>query len=230
MDVLKSLWADARPWLLGLLFGWVLGACLCSCSTARRLLPPPANHAAEAELPMSLGVPVDSLIPQKPTPEVVQKSPGLGIFSRKKPHSSMGGQIKAGAETHTNATYLPRKCKGCTFNTVLGNQTNAAKKAQAATGTGAALTVAGKKAGPIIKADSAASVQVASSKAGPAQAGHDNTATTVAKRGLLAGLLHWLPWGLGIAAVGAAAWFGLPVVWPLLLAAFRRKKSTDTTA
>jgi hypothetical protein len=43
---------------------------------------------------------------------------------------------------------LPRKCKGCTFNVVAGNQTVAGKKAQAAAGDGATASVVGKKAGP----------------------------------------------------------------------------------
>jgi hypothetical protein len=56
-----------------------------------------------------------------------------------------------------NAMQVPRKCKGCTFNVVSGNQTTADKKAQVL-GEGASNTVAGKKSGPIIKADSGAKV------------------------------------------------------------------------
>ncbi|MFD1874279.1 LPXTG cell wall anchor domain-containing protein [Hymenobacter bucti] len=52
------------------------------------------------------------------------------------------------------APNIPRKCKGCTFNVVAGNQTNqqTGKKSTAALGGGATATVIEKKAGPTIVA------------------------------------------------------------------------------
>jgi len=46
---------------------------------------------------------------------------------------------------------VPRKCKGCTFNLVAGNQTNAVvgKKATAAVGDGASATAVAKASAPV---------------------------------------------------------------------------------
>lgn len=66
---------------------------------------------------------------------------------------------------------MPRKCKGCTFNVVNGDQHNqqVGKKGQAL-GAGASNTQTGKKSGDIIKADSGS---IVSKVAGPG-----NTQTT----------------------------------------------------
>jgi hypothetical protein len=74
------------------------------------------------------------------------------------------------------ASELPRKCKGCTFNVVAGNQTNqhVAKNGQLL-GDGASNTQTGKKSGAVIKADSGATVYNAETKKGQAAAGQGIT-------------------------------------------------------
>jgi hypothetical protein len=126
--------------------------------------PPPATYLVPAKdsadaaqyeaMPDSLPFVKVPQNPQKPTQNYEVEGGKKGFLARlflpgvpKKP-------VSAGV---ANATQVPRKCKGCTFNVVAGNQTNAAKKAQAL-GDGASNTQTGKKSGDIIKADSGANV------------------------------------------------------------------------
>jgi hypothetical protein len=129
--------------------------------------PPPAQYrvpaadSAEATkyeaMPDSLPFVKVPQAAQKPTQTYEVEGGKKGFLARlfwpgvpKKP-------VSAGVAKHPNATQVPRKCKGCTFNVVAGNQTNAAKKAQVL-GDGASNTQTGKKSGDIIKADSGAIV------------------------------------------------------------------------
>jgi hypothetical protein len=123
---------------------------------------------------------------------------------------------------------VPRKCKGCTFNLVAGNQTVAGKKAQVAAGDGAAVVVAAKKAGPVILADSAAQVQLAIAKKGQAAAGDGiHQQQEEVKPG---------PWPAIIGGVGIVGGIGL-VYWLVagggtlwLAGLFRRKNATPNEA
>ena len=127
---------------------------------------------------------------------------------------------------------VPKKCKGCSFYAIAGDATVAGKKAQVAAGEGAALTITGKKSGPVITADSGA--HVATSGQGIAQAGHDNKASMPAaapKKTFLEsigdGIGRWL---IPIACV-AGAGVVLVHMWPSLVGWWAsRKKSTDNQA
>jgi hypothetical protein len=107
--------------------------------------------------------------PQKPT----EKRRLFGLLPPKKAATAAPGAIL----TAQNAAQLPRKCKGCTFNVVAGNQDNqhVAKNGQLL-GAGASNTQTGKKSGDIIKADSGAIVNKVGG-AGNAQTtrGNNNT-------------------------------------------------------
>lgn len=121
---------------------------------------------------------------------------------------------------------VPRKCKGCTFNLVTGNQTNSTvgKKATAATAEGAVASVVGKKAGPAIVASD--SVQQ-NAVGGPgnilATNGNNNTPTLSAPvqqppdwRAMLA-----KPGGYALASIGTLLVVGGSI---FLIAAYRRRK------
>jgi hypothetical protein len=117
------------------------------------------------------------------------------------------------------AAGVPNKCKGCTFNLVAGNQTNAEKKAQVL-GDDATNTQAAKKSGPIIKADSGAKVNTL---VGPgnlqATNGNNNTPTLTALeqqaadwRAMLAKPIGKVAAGLVVAVVVGGTVWGI-VVW-----------------
>jgi hypothetical protein len=76
----------------------------------------------------------------------------------------------------THVGNMPRKCKGCTFNVVAGDQHNqqVGKNAKLL-GDGASNMQTGKKSGAVIKADSGATVYNAETKKGQAAAGHGIT-------------------------------------------------------
>jgi hypothetical protein len=89
---------------------------------------------------------------------------------------------------------LPRKCKGCTFNLVAGNQTVAGKKAQVAAGDGATASVIEKKAGPAqVASDSSTLTYTDNTKAGQrggaAATGQGATATATTEK---AGFPYWV--------------------------------------
>jgi hypothetical protein len=84
------------------------------------------------------------------TPQEALRRRVFGLLPPKKVASSPQNV----ASDNLTGYKLPRKCKGCTFNLVTGNQTNstAGKKATLAAGDGATASVVGKKAGPAIVA------------------------------------------------------------------------------
>lgn len=123
--------------------------------------------------------------------------------------------------------FASKKCKGCTIVYSAGpatvTTTTVGKKATAATAEGAVAVAAEKKAGPVVLADSGAVVQVAASHKGPAAAaGRDATATTIKPP------TPWLKYGLWAAGALAGYWLIFGGGGALVLALFRRNKSTDT--
>jgi hypothetical protein len=132
--------------LISYLLGFVLISTLAtsSCATHKQLTAPPAP----ASLPTSGGrseQPLDSVI--------VAREPNLfDKLLRRTPEPWVVQPIVASRPIDIGNGPAPRKCKGCTFNLVTGNQTVAGKKAQVAAGDGAVASVVQKKAGPAVVA------------------------------------------------------------------------------
>lgn len=134
------------------------------------------------------------------------------------------------ARTQTGPATMPRKCKGCVFNTVAGDQTNstAGKKATVAAGDNAVASHIEKKAGPAVVGSDSATLNNVGTGNLAATNGDGNTTTqtkadveppsigaTIAAR-----LTGPLGWALGVAALGVMG-YGVYRLWPLL----RRKDS-----
>jgi hypothetical protein len=118
---------------------------------------------------------------------------------------------------------VPRKCKGCTFNLVAGNQTVAGKKAQVAAGDGTTASVIEKKAGPAqVASDSSTLNAVLGGGNLAAVHGDGNTlpqtATTQQAADWRATLAK--PAGYALAAVGTMLIVGGVI---FLIAAYRRR-------
>ncbi|MGI4971203.1 MAG: hypothetical protein ACRYGH_19835 [Janthinobacterium lividum] len=190
-----------------------IGLALASCASHKQLVQPaPSAHAtSHSELPL------DSI--------VVARQPNL--FDK---------LLRRSAQTDTHVGQLPTKIgKKSTVAYYYGpaTVTNAAKKAQVAAGADAALTITGKRSGPVIWADSGA--QVATSGQGIAQTGQGNTAIMPAEKpkkslfkSLVTGLAHhWIAVVVGLVAVGLL-WTFWPTLGPLLVALWARRKKTDS--
>jgi hypothetical protein len=135
---------------------------------------------------------------------------------------------RAALRTQTAPAAMPTKCKGCTI--VYGDATVAGKKATVAAGQGASTVVAGKKAGPVVRADSGAVVQVATTKKGPAAAaGQDATAASprASKRSLGEVLAANLSSPVGYAFGAVVLLVALAYGGPWLLGVFRRKSANN---
>lgn len=201
--------------LLYILCTWVILLACFGCRTARPVAtdPPetayPSADTTRTPLGHTILTPADSVQVQ-PHRTLVDKV----LHRPAAPKTYQAATIRTGKKATIAIYYAPAVI------------TTAAKNATIATGGAVA---AGKQAkGPLIRADSGATVQVATSAKGPAAAaGHDATSTQTKPAGTT-----WQAWllraGLVVGA-GAALWFGLPLLWPWLLALFRRKKN-DTTA
>lgn len=152
----------------------LLGLALASCATTRNLPPAPA---------------------QPPPPTQFEALPDSLPFVLVKPKASFLDQVLG--RTPATVAYrglqgLPAKIKNSTvsvtYNHVAGHQVNTStstttgKNSRTVVGDGASNTEAGKKAGPIIRADSGAAVHVATSKQGSALAG-DGSHQAVTKKG-----------------------------------------------
>jgi len=208
-----------KRFLFYVLATWVILLACFGCRTARPVAidPPetayPSADTARTRLGHVVQVRADSLVVQ-PYRTLLAK-----VLRRPAP-----------AKTYQAATIRAGKKATITIYAAPATITTAARNATIATGGAVA---AGKQArGPLIRADSGATVQVATSAKGPASAaGHDASATQT-KPG---GTTTWQAWLLraGLAALAGfvcvALWFGLPLLWPWLLALFRRGKN-DTTA
>jgi len=95
------------------------------------------------------------------------------------------------APTPTVAS-VPRKCKGCTFNLVAGNQTNttAAKKSTVAAGDGASATTVAKASAPVATSSGDATDNTKAGQRGGAAATAPNaTATATTEK---AGFPWWV--------------------------------------
>jgi len=126
---------------------------------------------------------------------------------------------------------IPRKCKGCTFNVVAGNQTVAGKKAQVAAGDGATASVIEKKAGPAqVASDSSTQNALLGGGNLAAVHGDGNQLEQKAELPPETGFPNTLDkiFGGAVAALltGGAIWFGFPVLWPWLVGLFKRRKSS----
>jgi len=75
---------------------------------------------------------------------------------------------------------VPRKCKGCTFNLVAGNQTNttAAKKSTVAAGDGASATTVAKASAPVATSSGDATDNTKAGQRGGAAATAPNSKAT----------------------------------------------------
>jgi len=119
---------------------------------------------------------------------------------------------------------LPRKCKGCTFNVVAGNQTVAGKKAQVAAGDGATASVIEKKAGPAQVASDSSTLNALTGGGNLAAVQGDGntlpqTTTTQQAADWRATLAK--PVGYAVASVGTVLVVGGCI---FLIAAYRRRK------
>jgi hypothetical protein len=198
-----------------------VGLALASCTTTKpKSLPPAEPIGLDTAPPTDLGTTppkmvvarpasvFDKLLGRTPKPWVVQP-----ITAHRAPDIGNGP--------------VPRKCKGCVFNQVAGNQTNAGKKATATAGDDASVLQAGKKAGPVVLADSGATVQVATSGKGQAAAAGKDVSQqqTTTKAGL--------PWArivMGAVGGGFLIWVLFFGGGGVLLALWRKNKPADTTA
>jgi hypothetical protein len=151
-----------------------------------------------------------------------------GIIARLLSHSKLETPLSGGVAPRTNATQVPRKCKGCTFNTVAGDQTNAAKKA---TVQAEGATNVGKAKAPVATGEARATDQSGTGAASTIE-GNGNapvlTNTAPPKRSWqealadnLSGPLGWVVGLVALAGVG----YGIYYFWFLIP---RRKASTDT--
>jgi hypothetical protein len=191
---------------------------LASCAHPKTQPPPRAEPIGLDTPPVGLGTTplkmvvarpasmFDKLLGRTPKPWVVQP-----ITAHRSPDIGNGP--------------VPRKCKGCTFNVVAGNQTNAAKKATATAGDDASVVQAGRKAGPVVLADSGAVVQVATSKKGQAAAAGRDASQRQTKAGL--------PWArivMGAVGGGFLIWVLFFGGGGMLLALWRKNKPADNQA
>lgn len=156
-----------------------------------------------------------------------------GIIARLLAHSKLETPVSSGVATPTNATQVPRKCKGCTFNTVAGDQTNAAKKAQLL-GEGASVKGDTKAKGNAAVSQDSSTQNALTGEGNIAATKGNNNATTQTKQdtskealGPLAVLANnatsWLPWVLGAVAVGCVG-YGIYYFWFLIP---RRKSAAN---
>jgi hypothetical protein len=136
---------------------------------------------------------------------------------------------KATKETVQNSPYpAPKKCKGCVFNTVAGDQSNAGKKA---TVLAEGATNIGKAKAPVATGEARATDQSGTGAASTIE-GNGNapvlTNTAPPKRSwqeaLADNLTGPLGWVVGLVAL-AGVGYGIYYFWFLIP---RRKASTDT--
>jgi hypothetical protein len=147
------------------------------------------------------------------------------------PHRSVLDKLLGRTPASKAASSLPVKVgKKSTVSIYYGpatvSTTTVGKKATAATAEGAVAIATEKKAGPVVLADSGATVQVAASQKGPAAAaGRDATATTIKPP------TPWLKYGLWLVGIGTGYWLLFGGGGAVLLALWRRNKpNTDNQA
>ena len=197
----------------------ILALCLSGCAVHRpapttTLGPFPVKQQvaegqhSHAEQPDSSHANPDSTSPHNPTPsKAPSEKPGLlaRVF-----HSGQVKQDKkntSNPRAFINPTSVPKKCKGCQFTIITGNDN---KVSQA--------TIGKNKAAAVVNSDSATQ-QIATN----AVAGKGNTATQTATTKQAAGplavlaqnLTGWIPWVIGGALILAVVFRKrLPIVGP----------------
>jgi hypothetical protein len=188
------------------------GLALASCATHKPLAQPPApisqpTSGGRSEQPLD-----GTILARKPTllDELLGRTPKLG--------SAQAIPVDIGNGP------VPRKCKGCTFNLVTGNQTVAGKKAQVAAGDGATATVIEKKAGPAVVASDSSTLNAVLGGGNLAAVHGDGntlpqTATTQEAPGVLATLAK--PSGYVLAGLGTVLMVG-GVIY--LIVAYKRRQ------
>ncbi|MGI4866111.1 MAG: hypothetical protein ACRYFZ_19460 [Janthinobacterium lividum] len=158
-------------------------------------------------------------LPTAPVPPSFEATPDSLPFVLVTPKATLFDQLRHRTPAPVAYRGLPAKIKNSTItvNYAAGNQTNSttttAKNGRTVVGDGASNIEAGKKAGPIIRADTGATVATsqkgpaqagdgnhqAATKKGPAQAGDGNRATEQKASGW-----PWWLWLLIVAVVGTA--------------------------
>jgi hypothetical protein len=202
---------------------------LASCATQRTLTParPPADATSGGRDEGPAYTP--ATLTKRPDGSSKYLS-GLTSPVDKPSGRRLFGLLPPKASPHTQAGGVPRKCKGCTFNTVAGDQHNSTtgKKGNSATGDGTTATSIGKNNGPTAVGDSASATdntkQGQRGGAGASGAGAKAEATTI-KPGL--------PWGriaAGVVVGGFLIWVLFGGGAATLLAFGRRKSSTHNQA
>jgi hypothetical protein len=204
-----------------------VGLALASCTTTKPKPPLQAEPIGLDTPPAGLGTTppqmvvarpasmFDKLLGRTPKPWVVQP-----ITAHRAPDIGNGP--------------VPSKCKGCTFNMVTGNQTNAEKKAQVL-GDGASVKGDTKAKGNAAVSQDSSTQNALTGAGNQSNTKGNNNATTQTKQdtskealGPLAVLANnatsWLPWVLGAVAVCGVC-YGIYYFWFLIP---RRKASTDT--
>ncbi len=179
--------------------------------------PPPKAEPIGLDSPIKLRLHADD---SGYTPSQVVRRRVFGLLPPKKVATSSSSPL-SGREG------VPRKCKGCTFNLVAGNQTNntAGKKATQAAGDGATATSVPKASAPVATASGDATDNTKAGQRGGAAAtapGATATATTT-KPGFWAAALP----GLGILAGIGAIWWVVAGGGGLWLAALWRKNKPN---
>jgi hypothetical protein len=157
---------------------------LASCATHKHLTQP----LAPASLPTSGGRDEAA----RPNGVIVAREPSaLDKLLGRTPKPWVVQPIVASRPIDIGNGPAPRKCKGCTFNLVNGNQTVAGKKANLAAGANAVATTVGKVKAPTAIGDSAAAVDntKAGQRGGAAAMAPGATATATTEK---AGFPWWL--------------------------------------
>lgn len=149
---------------------------LASCASSHR---PPAPRPPSVPQLRPVFNPTRHLFGFEATPDSlplaqVTRTPGrLGRLLGRQPQTTRYPLGTPGIVAGKNSTITINQVQGAQHNTTA----SAAKNAHTLVGDGASNTEAGRQAGPITQAGPGATVHVASTKKGPAQAGQANRAT-----------------------------------------------------
>ena len=201
-----------RPRHYPLLLCLLLSAHLCGCRAGR---PTPDERPNAGIVPVPVGLQADSSTSRLPDTIVPQSTAAPGLFRRLFP-----------AKSTPALSSTPRKCKGCTFNYVQGNQSTVTvgKKSTAATGDGAKVAVAGKNSTQAT--DSAQAVATgggaAAVGAGASASGGAAPVEAPGWKAALAGPVGKAGAVLLVLALGGVVWYLLPLL--------PKRKKSDATA
>lgn len=224
-----------------LLVGFVIGAILFGCASHRPIdTAPTYSHQALHSEPYAATLvdtsrthPRDtseaspSVTAQKSTQSAQNPGPQRGflgrIFSRRTPETGFSPR----PQPTQNATHSPRKCKGCTFNIVAGDQTNNTAAKKAAAGENANSTQ--KPAAPVANQGGTSQDYTKQGQRGGAAASGAGSAATAAttKPGFWQAAIP----ALGVlGGIGGIYWLVLGGGSVKLLGLFKRRRQDDSTA